>query len=645
MHNLPIAPLPANVNITIEELESLGATVVPLQEAEVVPTIAQLAASPSSQVLREYIVSVHNFEDIDSLYEDMESPGGSLYIPNRRVEVAARRPISRNTHYWLTDIEALMLQSDPRVCYVGLTPEERQIVKHAFGSVSYQQQSSNFSKAGSNDVSFRNWALLRNTRGSHIPGWGSETGQTPQQTGNITRYDTGKHVDVVICDAQFDPSHPEYQWNSDGTGGTRVVQYNWYQLDPIVKGTTAGTSYVYNTTYGAHGTHVAGIACGNRHGWAREANIYNFDPLGTNPNGTTATSYIFDYLQAFHKNKTINPATGRRNPTVANHSWGYSTYLMDVNYIDSINRLGSVAAAPNANTLTYLVFYGEQVGFTSAYANGLAFTCWQSATRDTSTDISINDCTANGVINVCSAGNSYGMQDVPGGTYYNNYIRMNASAPNRGTEFGGANTTFYTRRGTSPAAAENVICVGNLGTQQTVDNGSGVQIWANGASYVGTKEVKSASSETGPRVDIWAPGENIMSAAPGGAGVADDRNGSFGMQIMTGTSMAAPQITGYVACIASQYPNMTPAEMKAFIKTQASDTPLGNTNMWGGTPWGNPTGYPFDWLTDVRGGTNKVFYLQDIKPDEGVAKPLIKYKTRPASGAVYPRPNRTHRVT
>ena len=61
-------------------------------------------------MLREWIVTLHNKEDLESFYEDMETPGGNLFIPDRAVEVAHKRPISRNTHYMLTDDEVELIE-------------------------------------------------------------------------------------------------------------------------------------------------------------------------------------------------------------------------------------------------------------------------------------------------------------------------------------------------------------------------------------------------------------------------------------------------------------------------------------------------------------------------------------------------------
>ncbi len=52
---------------------------------------------------KEYIVTVNNFEDLDSLYADLETEGKSP--PNidllRSVDCLHRRTTSRNTHYFL----------------------------------------------------------------------------------------------------------------------------------------------------------------------------------------------------------------------------------------------------------------------------------------------------------------------------------------------------------------------------------------------------------------------------------------------------------------------------------------------------------------------------------------------------------------
>ena len=70
--------------------------------------------------MKEYIVTLQSRENLDNFYDDMETPGGTLYIPDRAIDLVDRRPISRNTHYLLTDEEAEQIRQDPRVLAVEL---------------------------------------------------------------------------------------------------------------------------------------------------------------------------------------------------------------------------------------------------------------------------------------------------------------------------------------------------------------------------------------------------------------------------------------------------------------------------------------------------------------------------------------------
>ena len=279
----------------------------------------------------------------------METPGGNLYIPDRVVDLAARRPDSRNTHYWLTEEEAELIKQDPRVLDVAL--EEMVILSRR---PMYTQTETTWSKSWSNTNTHVNWGLLRVFEGSQRSNWG-ENGTTAQ-SGTVTINAEGRNVDVVIVDGHINPDHPEFAVNADGTGGSRVVQYNWYQHTNAITGGANG-NYVYTpyvdpsypdydgdgesdrTSDNNHGAHVAGTVAGNRQGWARSANIYNISPYGSNQN-TTAVSYFYDYIRQFHINKSVNPVTGRKNPTILNCSFGSS---LKWNYTDGDGNVWGVS--------------------------------------------------------------------------------------------------------------------------------------------------------------------------------------------------------------------------------------------------------------------------------------------------------------
>jgi hypothetical protein len=173
--------------------------------------------------LKEYVVTAKDREVLDSLCRDIENEGGDLYIPNRLVEIANERPMSRNTHYYLSDSEAETLRNDPRVLAVELTPTALGMVVRP----QWIQTSSNWDKAPTDDVNDRNWGLLRCTLDAQITNWGSNI--TSNQSATVQASIEGRNVDVVIVDGMVDPAHPEYAVNPDGTGGSRVNQYNWFQ--------------------------------------------------------------------------------------------------------------------------------------------------------------------------------------------------------------------------------------------------------------------------------------------------------------------------------------------------------------------------------------------------------------------------------
>ena len=268
---------------------------------------------------KEYIVTLKSSDDLDSFYAEMADYGrfeGST-APERAVSCVDLKPFSRSTHYMLTEWEALELKQDFRVESVSIHSRYLGMRPGTFATTT--QTSSYWNKSGSTSNNMLNWALLRCTEGTNRSGWGSDG--LANQTATVQITSTGKNVDVVIVDAgNPDSTHPEYAVNADGTGGSRMINYNWFQHNLAVRGTSPGT---YNEDTHSHSVHVSGTVAGNTQGWARDANIYN---IYYDAGGSGDFSYVFGYIKEFHKAKSINPATGRRNPTICNNSWGMSIF-------------------------------------------------------------------------------------------------------------------------------------------------------------------------------------------------------------------------------------------------------------------------------------------------------------------------------
>ena len=657
--------------------------------------------------MNEYIVTCRSHEELVDLYDDMETPGGSLYIPDRAVDLVHRRAISRNTHYMLTEEEAEQVRNDPRVIACERPARERGIVPTPFWI-----QTNDFNKTtGTFAGDDKNWGLYRviegdtaydpvatyninvsnsgstayvlsgsdrngsvsgnnvtvtlnvgdtinfvvnasghpfyirvssgganvstpaatnqgtqsgtvswtpNTVGTYYyqcgfhsgmigtitvnaqsSSWGSDsTAEITNRT--IVTTASAKNVDVVIVDGHINPDHPEFAVNPDGSGGSRVNQFNWFQYNSVLGYGSNGT-YTYSTSGASpndnHGTHVAGTCCGNTQGWARDANIYNMAFTDALSGVTDWDEKLWDYLRHFHKNKAINSATGRRNPTVTNHSWGYSYVNINLSSISSVTYRGTTTAVSGTDAQRK----------TTLEANGVPVPAgtylYQTPARVAAVDADIQDAINDGVIVISSAGNSYWNCDVSGGNDYNNAIN--------------AGGNLYHSRGSTPGSADNVICVGSIGSK--------------------VAEYKSNFSNWGERVDIWAPGSDIISAVYDSSSaateggytplVADSRNGSYYLASISGTSMSSPQVTGVIACLAEQEQGLTQAEALQHLKENAL-AEVGTT--------GTINQSTYEAFGD---GPNRYLFMPRKRPISGTLSPAFLHKNRNSdtAGIKYPR--------
>jgi subtilisin family serine protease len=526
--------------------------------------------------MKEYVITLKDFNDLDTFYDDMETPGGNLYIPNRAVDCVNRRAISRNTHYMLTDEEAEQIRNDPRVLACELTPKQLgiKVIRDWVQSSNYWDKSSTTSNLQ------KNWGLLRCVEGAQRSNWGID-GIT-NQSGTVIASAEGRNVDIVIVDGMINPDHPEFALNDDGSGGSRVVQYNWLQ-HADTPGTYLYTPYVDSNDFDRtddndHGCHVAGTTAGNTQGWARKANIYNINPYATDINGLD-TLFLFDYMRAWHNNKPINPITGRRNPTICNNSWGYG-YSLNISDISNVNYRGvNYTSNLTSNTL-------KSYGILNDGTNT------QLPARYIALEQDILDAINDGIIVVGSAGNRSMKMDIPNGEDYNNYFIWSG---------------FYVpyHQGGAPQSGDNVICVGAIGT------------------FVDDRKV--TFSNCGPRVDIYAPGTQIISSVNSITSVRDQRNSSYYLAKYSGTSMASPQVTGVLACAMEVYPNLNQESARNYLFNTVKNNQITGTN--GG----------YTDLQDLQGSPNRYLYYYKERADTGSTWPKLNYKPRPTSGRMYPR--------
>ena len=461
---------------------------------------------------QEYVVCLHAHADADTFWHEMEHDiTHHDTVPHRCVCIVNERPGSRRIcHYALTPSEAMQLAQDPRVLSVELPVEKQDHIRLKLDVT----QHGNFSKTTSSSGNALNWGLKRCVSETNNYGTGS------QAEGGFPYTLDGTGVDVVIMDSGIQPDHPEFQ---DAQGVSRVQQIDWFQAAGI-----PGTQSInFYRDWEGHGTHVAGICVGKTYGWAKNARIYaiklaSLEGVGDEGTGMSLSNAM-DVLKLWHQNKVADPETGVKRPTVVNMSWGY---VIQFENITGGNYRGTPWTGTSRRT--DLGMMGSNLDF---------------GIRVSATDVDVTEMTEAGIHVTISAGNYYQKNDVPSGADYNNYFTSSVYG------------ALYYHRGGSPHA-ELAVRVGSMDiTVFNVDT-----------------EYKSVFSDSGPAVDVWAPGSFVMSACSNTnayGGVAYYNNSEFKQVNSSGTSMAAPQVAGVICVYLQLNPWATPTQVKAWLIAQS----------------------------------------------------------------------------
>ena len=511
----------------------------------------------STEDQNKSVVTLNVGVDVDAFIEDMVSgTNHTEFMPNRRVELYNEKPDSlRNVDFVLTKEESEILKQDPRVLDVRYgTKVENGILLRPTAI----ESSKLFSKTTGLDNTHYNWA---------IPACTSATNPFSTTSLNFSHAYTliGTGVDVVIQDSGIEPNHPEWL-NLTGTA-SRLQQINWPSASGLSGTYTQGGNF-YSDQDG-HGTHVTGIAAGKLYGWAKGSNIYSMKIFDTDAFGVSAS---FNMIRAWHNLKTTT-STGYKRPTVVNMSYEYyGTYtsITGGNYRGTPwNGVSPVSAYGMVSTIY------NRTGASAPYT-------YLHPLRVTSVEADMADCIAAGIILIGAAGNNAHKSDVNGGTDYDNYFNSSVDG------------IRYYHRGSTPGAASNVTCVGGI--------------------RFSTVEGKSYFSNTGPRIDVFSPGEIIQSAIPissataGAEGTSDyPTDPTYKITKLSGTSQASPQVAGVVACVLEARPSYTPADVTAWVTGNAVENRVNNTGG-GYTDTSSLQGAPNRYLQQPF-NRNKVFSI------------------------------------
>jgi subtilisin family serine protease len=132
-------------------------------------------------------------------------------------------------------------------------------------------------------------------------------------------------------------------------------------------------------------------------------------------------------------------------------------------------------------------------------------------------------------------------------------------------------------KNTWPGSDPNVIVVGSMADSdgKCGAKGNDIKVVSDHAytSYIDKDDGFSSFSNYGPKVDFVAPGDNINSTDSDGKGYL----------LESGTSMAAPHVTGAAALFLSTHPDASPARVKSALQNGSSS--LLNCNADGSGPF------------------------------------------------------------
>ena len=551
---------------------------------------------------KEYVVTLHRKEDLEQFYNEMQLTNFPLVM---------KRPLSRNTHYMMTEEQAEQLRQDSRVWDVKAVDSfyvRRQTINNEPYAVT-----GNFWKADTvapatvspNDFQ---WGHLHCAgdqvqRGKAQFGAINQGGTYEQVNESVEVFSNGRYVDVVICD---DPvSYDSEEWYSPTSNQTRFVQYQWFnELNSAVgsiddDGQTLPTGTI---TYGTndatpqfHGNHVCGTVAGQHYGWAREANIYNMAITDPWLSGQQFPALlIFDYLRAFHLNKPLN-AAGYRNPTITNHSYGG---IVPMTTGSGLLTFGDLAAVQYQGVV-YNAGNPGPSGWTEAGVEtdfGVRFgvdviPAWSAAVSADVID-AIND----GVVIIGAAGNDNLLFETVNGPNWNNAIQIT-----------GVGTYYYMRGGWPNSPDSGSINVGAISNQANFR--------------------RAVFTNYGPAIDVFAPGQNILSAYGNSGGLVDSKYTQGSANYFypeSGTSMASPQVCGIAACLASGKERYTQDDFIGYLQNHSI---IGDMTF-------DLAGGGYDDNSSRQGSPNRYLHVENPRPSVGY---LQERKGKRVTGQTFPR--------
>ena len=574
-----------------------------------------------------YTLAVTSPEYWNTIHQALIIDSNEDGIPDRKVKCTDNKEHSptRGT-YELTEEEADEISKHPQVKWIELSitdypdvyPKPEPDIKRFKKDVKvYRDLGSNAppTTPTSAEENRTNWAMKRVGIATNGDSWPNVTGNPGVINTDLSFSLTGKNVDLIIQDSGCLQYHPEFidddgksrvrdvildgpyyidstyftnngytYTKPDGrTGITTTSAHAWWEnsssrsaafqsLGTIsipnnyTEANALGIGGTYHTMTSSHGTACASLSGGKNFGLAFESNLWTISIFSP---ADISTDSSYDAIKILHQYKPINTATGRKNPTVVNGSWGYFGGFNSgttVNYSFK-GSTGSFTGYNSSSTGVQALAYGLKQGqyYNRQYATSSA---------NNSVDTAGDEMVEAGVIFVTSAGNSNQRLGIGNDDpHINDYLTSLNGGDSR-TGFPSASQS-----GTRPVGHVKWIHPARNGYDSVNDIYSSIIVGAMdefiNSDYT---ERKAPYSNNGPGIDLYAPADETLAAgmrAANGDQLGTETNYSrynsdFVDRYFNGTSAASPVVAGLVALFLESKPDATSSEVKDYLKNHGS---------------------------------------------------------------------------